>query len=215
MKTQRRNIPASLALVSFFFLVFTTFQPGSKIVVALNDLEVSNDILARASPSQQTIISCPVVGTGGDGLSRGFYVESYPGTNLGTVQMTYWTNVAGSYVIAMTARSGAYDGPTIGTTQVVTISLPAETNVTATFDFGGAPVVSGTIVTFSQTKIGGPGSVYYNTGPCGGLECTACPGIIQTEGTTPPLDTPRRASVGVTITQYQWGLYLPLVIKQK
>jgi len=164
--------------------------------------------------SFQTVVSCPVVGTTCDKLKRGFYILSYPGTNLGTVQVTYWTHVAGSYTISMTARSGTYDGPIIGTTQVITVSLPASTNVTATFDFGGAPVISGTTVTFSQAKVSGPDWVYYNTGPCGfDLNCTTCPGVYQTDGTTPPLDTIRRRSVAVTITQVQqYWLYLPLVM---
>lgn len=210
MKTQRITALVSSA-AALFFLLAMTFQVVASVGLP-SSLGVGDNTPVLASPSNQTIISCPVVGSGGDGIQRGFYVENYPGTNLGTVQLTYWTDVAGTYTISMTARSGTYDGPIIGT-QMVTVSLPASTNVTATFDFGGVPVITGTIVTFSQVKASGPGWVYYNTGPCGfDLSCTACPGIIQTDGTTPPLDTPRRISVGVTITQY-WRLYLPLVIK--
>jgi hypothetical protein len=166
--------------------------------------------------SYQTLVSCPFNSNGGDdNLSRGFYVQSYPGTNLGTVEVTYWTNVAGSYTLSMTARDGSYDGQIIGTTQMTTVDLPATSYITTTFDFGGATVIPGNTVTFSQAKVSGPGSAYYNTGPCGfDFNCTTCSGVYQTSGTMPPLDTIRRRSVAVTITQVQqlW-LYLPLVME--
>jgi hypothetical protein len=162
----------------------------------------------------QTLVSCPFSAGVDDKLSRGFYVQNYPGTNLGTVQVTYWTDDAGSYTISMTARDGAYDGPMIGTTQTVTVDLPASTYITTTFDFGGAPVISGTTVTFLQAQASGPDSAYYNTGPCGfDLNCTTCPGVYQTSGTTPPLDTVRRRSVAVRIAQEKYWLYLPLAMR--
>ena len=116
----------------------------------------------------------------------------------------------------MTARDGAYDGPMIGTAQTVTVDLPTSTYITATYDFGGAPVIPGTTVTFLQAKVSGPGSAYYNTGPCGfDLNCTTCSGVYQTSGTAPPLDTVRRRSVAVTVTQAEWHrLWLPLVLKR-
>jgi hypothetical protein len=115
----------------------------------------------------------------------------------------------------MTARSGTYDGPLIGTAQSITLDLLASANHPATFDFGGAPVVPGTVVTFSQELVSGPGPAYYNPGPCdlGDLDCTECPGVYMTTDTTPPLSEFRRRSVAVTITQVQFGLYLPLVTR--
>lgn len=167
--------------------------------------------------SQETVVSCPFRSTAGnDGLSRGFYVVDYPGINLGTVQVIYRTDDAGSYHLSMTARAGAYDGAPIGQTQVITVDLPASTYITATFDFGGAPVTPGTTVTFSQEQVSGPGDVYYNTGPCSfNLECTLCPDVYQTYHTEPPLDTVRRRSVAVTITQVAapHSLYLPVVTR--
>ena len=104
----------------------------------------------------------------------------------------------------MTARDGSYDGPIIGTTKTATVDLPATSYIKTTFDFGGASVIPGNTVTFSQAKVSGPGSAYYNTGPCGfDLNCTTCPGVYQTSGTTPPLDTIRRRSVAVMIAQVQ------------
>jgi hypothetical protein len=100
-------------------------------------------LLVSAVVSAQTVVSCPPNGSGGDQVSRGFYVQSYGGSSLGTVQLTYYTDgTAGAYTVSMTARSGAYDGPLIGT-QTITVNLTANTGTLVTFDFGGAPVVPG------------------------------------------------------------------------
>jgi hypothetical protein len=214
MKAQEFSAPISVA--GLFLLLAIAAHQGAVKAEPADSYFINGADNPFHATSYQTVVSCPFNSLGGDDkLSRGFYVQSYPGTNLGTVQMTYWTSVAGSYTISMTARDETYDGPIIGTTQMVTVDLPASTYVTATFDFGGAPVISGTTVTFSQAEGSGPGSAYYNTGPCGfDLNCTTCSGVYQTSGTTPPLDTVRRRSVAVTIAQVEpHSLYLPLVVK--
>lgn len=214
MNTKRIGALVSVASL-FLLLVIVAHQGSVKAKPTENGFTNGADNPIHAT-SDETLVSCPFNSMGGDdALSRGFYVQSYPGTNLGEVQLTYWTTVAGSYTISLTARDGTYDGAIIGTTQVVTVDLPATTYITKTFDFGGASVISGNTVTFSQAKISGPGSVYYNTGPCGfDLDCTTCSGVYQTSGTSPPLDFIRRRSVAVTISQVeQLWVYLPLVIK--
>ena len=214
MKAQK--ISALVSVASLFLLLAIAAHQGVVKAEPTDSGFVNGADNPFHATSYQTLVSCPFNSTGGDDrLSRGFYVQSYPGTNLGTVQVTYWTNVAGSYTISMTARDGTYDGPIIGTTQTVTVDLPASTYITTTFDFGGASVISGTTVTFLQAKVSGPGSAYYNTGPCGfDLNCTTCSGVYQTSGTTPPLDIIRRRSVAVMIAQVQqYWLYLPLVMK--
>jgi hypothetical protein len=55
-----------------------------------------------------TIFSDPFAGSGGDNITRGFYLTSYPGTNLSTVTLAYVTNVTGSYTTSLTARLGTY-----------------------------------------------------------------------------------------------------------
>lgn len=145
----------------------------------------------------QVVFSCPFSGSGGDLLDRGFYIQSYAGMNLGTVQLRYSSFDAGAYTVSMTARLGAYDGPIVGSTETVNFNLTGSLNDQAavTYDFGGALVSLGSIVTFAQVQVSGPGSLYYDVG------LGPCPGIVQTEGTSPPLDTFRRDSVGVIITQ--------------
>jgi hypothetical protein len=208
-----RSIGALVSAATPFLLLAVLVQQGA-VKAKPND---SRFINAVDSPhaSYETLVSCPFVsGAGNDNLSRGFYIQIYPGANLGTVQVTYQASVSGTYAISMTARTGTYTGTLIGTTQTASVTLPASTYVTATFDFGGALVISGTAVTFSQGKVNGAGSVFYNTGPCGfDLNCTLCPGVYQTDGTSPPLDTTRRRSVAVTIAQVKHHVYLPLVMK--
>jgi hypothetical protein len=213
MKAQK--ISALVSVASLFLLLAIAAHQGAVKAEPADSGFINGADSPFHATSYQTLISCPFNSGGDDRLSRGFYVQGYPGTNLGTVQVTYWTTVAGSYTISMTARDGTYDGPMIGATQIVTVDLPASTYITTTFDFGGASVISGTTVTFSQAKVSGPGSAYYNTGPCGfDLNCTTCSGVYQTSGTMPPLDTIRRRSVAVMIAQVQpYWLYLPLVMK--
>ncbi len=147
------------------------------------------------------IVSCPFGSPGGDDLSRGFYVTSYPGSNLYDVHVQYDASPSGTYTISMTAHLGAYNGPIIGSPQSVVVSLPSTTSEQdVIFHFGGASVPSGSTVAFTQTKVAGPGTVYYNTGS------GTCSGVFQTNGTTPPLDTVRRNSVGLEISESSGGV---------
>ena len=43
--------------------------------------------------------------------------------------------------------------------------------------------------------------MFYNVGPCQPGSCSACPGVVETNDTTPPLSTAIRQSVGVTVTE--------------
>ena len=157
-------------------------------------------LLASAALSAQAIVSCPLGGVG-DQITRGFYIVNYPGSSLGTVQLTYYTDgTAGTYTISLTAHASTYDGAVLGT-RSFTADLPAGPT-THTFDFGGIAVTPGGTVAFSQVAVTAPGIVFYDTGPCGlGAKCASCPGVIETEDTTPPLSTVRRASIGLTITE--------------
>jgi hypothetical protein len=154
--------------------------------------------LGPAAASAETVVSCPFDPTGAaaNDINRGFYVTNYSGSNIDQVTLEYGANASaiGSQTITLTARSGTYDGPIIGT-RTASLSLPnAMATVPATFAFGGAPVTPGSTVAFTQTRSGG-GTVFYNLG------VGPCAGVTQTNGTTPPLDTPVHDHVGVTITQ--------------
>jgi hypothetical protein len=151
-------------------------------------------IAAPATHASTIIFSVPFMGSGGDLIDRGFYLSSYPGTNLGTVTLGYSTFTAGDYTLSLTARLGAYDGTFVGT-DTATVHLPGIDTTLATFDFGGVSVPMGSIVTFTQSLLVGPGTAYFDVGT-GGV-----PGIVETEGTTPPLDVLRQYSVGIIVTE--------------
>ena len=157
---------------------------------------------AQVSALAAPAVFCPVNGTGGDGLDRGFYVENFTAGSIATVTLTYFTGgVAGSYTITLTMHDGAYNGIVLGT-QTVTTSLAASGGTATTFDFGNVAIPTGDTVAFVQTLVSGPSTmVYFDTGTCGlgDTACTSCPGVIETEATNPLLDTFRRGSVGVTI----------------
>jgi PEP-CTERM motif len=156
-------------------------------------------LFAALTARAGVILSDPFAGgDNADFLDRGFYVTTYPGTNLGTVTLAYYGTVAGSYTTSLTANLGAYDGPLIGTqTEVETLNDLTGSEVLVTYDFGGIAIAPGSLVTFTQAVIAGPGDAYYDVG-------TVFPGpdgLTETEGTTPPLDVFRRDGVGVIITQ--------------
>jgi hypothetical protein len=155
--------------------------------------------IPATSHADTTVVSCPT-GGGGDQITRGFYVSDYPGSNLGSVKLTYFPLAPPPISITLTARTGSYDGPILGSA-TVSVSPPE----TATFDFGGAPVAPGSTITFAHSIGGGDpdGYAFFDYGEASlgdPSDPNACPGVTETGGTTPPLDTFRRASMGLTIT---------------
>lgn len=172
--------------------------------------------------AQETIVSCPVEGGGGDFYDRGFYVQNYRGTTIDTVQLTFNTTVDGTYAVSLQARLGSFDGSIIGT-QTETVSL-SSTDTTVTYNFGGVAVPYGSTIAFIMNVESGPSTnVYYDVGLCDvfDVSCTLCPGVIETEDTYPPLSTFRRGSVGVEIQGTrpraipaftQWGLIIFTVL---
>lgn len=152
----------------------------------------------RASGSPADLVAgCSFGDTAGDNLDRGYYVPSYPGLTLDQVTMYFTGSPAGTYTIELTARTGAFDGALVGTAQVTVDLTSAMAPVT--FLFGGVPTSPFVPLTFSMSLVGGPGVVFFDTGPCGSGGCTSCHNIIETNSTTPPLSSVRRRSVAVSI----------------
>jgi hypothetical protein len=148
---------------------------------------------ALAAP--QTLYSCgPGAGTG-DGTDRGFYITGYPGPNLHSVTLAYEDDVAGIHTIGLTAHLGAYDGPVVGSATVT--GTVTDTGFTPlTFTFTDPSVAAGSTIAFVQQVITSPpGSfLFYD------YTADPCPGVIETEGTSPPLDTPRTGGRGIATT---------------
>lgn len=104
----------------------------------------------------------------------------------------------GAYTVSLTPRLSVYGGTIVGATQTKVVNIVGSTFVNTTFNFGNAPVPPGSTVTFTQILVSGPvvmnPVLYYDVGS------GTCTDVTQTNGTTPPLDSFRRNSVGLVIT---------------
>jgi hypothetical protein len=163
-------------------------------------LLASLGLLCPISPaSAEVLLSCPA-STGGDFNDRGFYVPQYPGVTLDSARMQFSAFQVGSYVVSLTVRSNTYDGAILGvaTNTIKFTNLATDQNQFVTFAFPSLPVVNHGRICFILTVVSGPYPfIYYSVAPgfTGG-----CPEVVQTEGTTPPLDTHRRDGVSLVLT---------------
>jgi len=177
-------------------------------------------LLLACAPAlaQETILECPFIDIGGDHIHRGWYVPTYPSDRLDLVELQFYSFVSGDFAVTLTARKATYDGPVIGVrTSDVSVTEPysfpegwpgvdsgSGEGVDAfrgrgVFDFGAVSVPTGATVTFVFDVPPDTPFLYFDTGPCqDDTNCDTCGhAVIETEGTEPPLDTFRRASVGV------------------
>lgn len=139
-------------------------------------------------------MNCPFNGEGGDQITRGFYITGFPGNRLDTVTLHYFPEGATSTTMILTARLDTYNGALVGT---ATVNADFSVEQTVTYDFGGAVVPVNSLITFTQAPDGGTppdGYLFYDTGS------GPCAGFTETGGTTPPLDSFRRDSIGALIT---------------
>ena len=149
-------------------------------------------VLVRAD----TLLTC----TGGSGsgsmdwADRGFYIPSYPGISLDSVGLKFSGYVAGSYVLSLTVRSNAYDGPLLGTASTsVSLNGSVSESKPATFVFPAVRIATNSRVCFILGVVSGPyPNVYYNIG--GG-----CTQVVETDGTNAPLSTFRRYGVDIVV----------------
>jgi len=146
--------------------------------------------------SSDLLYNCGFSGSGGDRTTRGFYVDNYPGTTLGTVVIILGAvGSDGLHSITMNARENTYDGNLIGSVSL-DVNLVGRSNEVL-FEFGDAAVTPGVTVTFQMVVTSSPFSVgfaYYDVG-----DGTACDDVTQTNGTNPPLDSFRRNTVGLRL----------------
>jgi len=167
-----------------------TTAPLSTPLIPRAGVHITGDPVTTASA---IITYCPFnLDSSGDFTDRGFYVSNYRGTTIATATIYHKATTSGNRSFTLVARSGAYDGPILGTAGV---TRNITTGWTATtFDFGGIPVPAGSTIAFQQVLTGGDPSVYFNTG------FGPCDDVTETDGTDPPLDHFRRNSAGVEIT---------------
>ena len=148
-------------------------------------------LAASAGSRAAVLIECSFASTG-DTLDRGFYIDNYPGTSLRTVTLAHMAGTDDERTITLTARLSTFDGQLLGMA-TVTRRLVAEPTQSI-FDFGNLPVTPGSRITFQQTQVSGPGNVTFDIG------IGPCPNLVETEGTTPPVSTVLRNSVGIQVT---------------
>ena len=152
---------------------------------------VATALLGASRADAAFTVDCTFGPGGGDNLSRGFYVSNYPGTSIDKVAIAHHASDSSERTISLTLRLTTYNGTFLGVASVTrTIGPVASLSV---FDFGHIAVPAGSRITFSQSLVAGDSGVTYDVG------VAPCTGITQTEGTTAPLDTVRRTTVGVLI----------------
>jgi hypothetical protein len=162
---------------------------GAIAVAAVAGLSCGKDSTGPGPAT--TLIACDSTTTGGWFLTRGFYVQSYPGVNLKQVDLYVSADAAGSYGVSLTVRLNAFDGTLVAsdTTTVNSTGNSADW-AKATFTFSNPKIAKGALVTFDAQQLSGPGTPFLQ-----GSDSAACP-IIGVADKTPPLSTPYGGSIG-------------------
>ena len=140
------------------------------------------------------LIDCEPTFQSGDLISRGFYIQSYPGTTLSRIDLWLKPNDPGTYTFSLVACGNAFDGTQIGLANT-TVTLNDTGNYTLTsFNFLPSPVAPGSLITFKISKLNGPESaitfIVYTEG--------GCP-VVETEDTTPPWSNFRRDGIAIKV----------------
>ena len=152
---------------------------------------VATTFTARA----ETLLVCTNNTSTGDQIFRGFYVPNYPGNSLTSARLVFSSSTAGSHSIRLTVRSNSYDGIVLGQDDA-TVNFTASVDLPVTFNYPSVRINEGSRVCFILTKVSGPGTLFYSVHNAftGG-----CPTVVETDGTTPPIDTHRRDGVNLIL----------------
>lgn len=148
---------------------------------------------AKTPGPVSALIDCPTGGSGGDNVTRGFYIDSFPGVSLSQLTLTFEVSTHGDYPVTLVAHAGTFNGAVIARDSI-TATVNAD-SAPATFDFGNKLVTEGSVVAFVMAQRGGPGTLFYetNTSNAGCL-------VVETESTVPPLDTLRNIGIVIHLT---------------
>ncbi len=158
------------------------------------------------------LVDCPTLSYGSDLISRGFYVQSLPGTVVDSVRLAFYADLPSTQNVTLRMREGSYAGPTVAfDTLAITVPGGYATPTLATFVFEplniGYPLSGpGRLVTFTLDRMYPDASTWlYDVSTCFfNSDCvppagySAC-NVVETEDTTPPLSTFRRNGVYVRI----------------
>jgi hypothetical protein len=113
--------------------------------------------------------------------------------------MWFANDSGGTHSIELSARLDGFAGSLVGADTVAVALAGGMSETAATFTFPSPAIVAGDTVAFALSQISGPAGpgfeVFYSVPATGDANCP----IVQTNGTTPPLDTFRRQGVKVRI----------------
>lgn len=149
-----------------------------------------------ATSEAEILVNC-TGNPGGDRYDRGFYIPNYPGNTLDSARMLFSSFDAGNYTVTMTVYSNSFDGLVIGTaTSSFNLAGAYPQDKSVTFTFPSERIVEGRRVCFKLTLNASPaGDLYYSVPDW----VSGCTTVLQTDGTTPPLDTFRRNGVNLLV----------------
>ncbi len=156
-------------------------------------------LLTSLSASADELVNCLVANDAedsGDNLSRGFYIDFYPGFTLDQVYVFFDSSAAGEGVYQLTARGNTFDGEVIGVAETSYTFSGNSVSVPVVFDFNRAPVSNGQRVTFSFDQLAGPATFFGIQVASSGEGDGTCP-LIETVDTAPPLSMDRSNRNGV------------------
>lgn len=134
---------------------------------------------------------------GGDQIFRGFHLPNYGGSLLSgaTIRMT---GAGGQgYTVIMSAFDGGYGGALLGA-DTVSFQMPESGSTYVTFSWPAANVTPGRTVAFRMVDPQATGTLFFAVSNSFSPGDPSCP-VIETEGTSAPLDVFRRQGVEVTI----------------
>jgi len=205
--TDATSVTINQSIGSVALISTTTVSPATTTTYTLTATNSAGSVTATTTitvnpAAPVLLINYPMeaVTNTGDFLSRGFYIKEFPGTSLSRVDLWFSSNTAGDYTVELTARENTYDGTIIETSQAnISLTDDNSSHQLATFNFSSNPVQINSIVTFTISKISGPGTCYYSIqGEYGGI-AEGDILVIQTNGTAPPLDSHRRYGIAVRV----------------
>lgn len=135
----------------------------------------------------------------GDGLSRGFGINSFPGFTLDKVYLFFDVAEPGEGVYQLTATSGGFDGEVIAAAEASYTFSGNREPVPIVFDFQNATVVNGQPVAFAITQESGSQTFYKVGNFTVSSPPEGCP-IVQTSTTSGTGGATRRFGIHAIIT---------------
>ena len=202
--TDATSVTIDQSIGSVALISTTTVSPIITTIYTLTATNAAGSVTAMTTITVNPVVPILLINypmdpgdTGGDTISRGFYIKDFPGTSLSRVDLWVSASAPWDYTLELTARESSYNGKIVEKSQATKYLYGDKQLIT--FNFSSNPVQKNSIVTFSINKITGPDSCYYSVhGEYGGI-AEGDILVLQTNGTTPPLDSHRRYGIAIRV----------------